>query len=1006
MASGNVALLNEFVSEAREHLAGVGEDLLALEKGGADEWQPRLDRLFRAMHSVKGGASLVACGKIASLAHALETLLDRLRSGQLTLRPGVMDGLLASVDLLHTLLDDVGGSDQVDISAALKRLEDLLQEPAVPAEKPGGGEPASVFRERPGDHAFVSTIRVELGAYLRRTGRAPLSFLTLLQEHGCILDARLHVPDQDLALGLPDGPVEYECDFSSAMPPDQVAAHFQLSAGEWRVSSEQPPAAVPAGEPGAISPRQESGSGGAGLLTRPDGSGEPSYGSHLPAGGIVPEGPAPGANAPGAAEPAPADKPSTVRIGVQVLDRLMTLAGELVLVRNQALRAVEPPDPLMLRQVVQRLNAVTTDVQQAVMLTRMQPVSTLFGKFPRLVRDLAKQLGKQIELTLAGTEVELDKTILEALSDPLTHLVRNCCDHGIETPAERLAAGKPPEGHIVLHAHHEGGQIRIDVRDDGRGIDPRKVRRKALERGLKTAAELAALGDDEVQALILAPGFSTAERVTDLSGRGIGMDVVRTNVEQLRGNLQIESTPGAGTCVHLRLPLTLAIIPCLVVMAGAERYCIPQKDLEELVYLGGGQAGGNVEYAYDQEVYRLRQRLLPLVRLPEVLASPAPFTAATRARKLRTGNGAPQPSVCFAVVKVGSQRFGLVVDQLLDTEEIVVKPMHPVLKPLRCFSGATIMGDGRVALILDVEGIARHAGVFSGGARPPAPAAAEDQAERQTILLFQYGPREQFAVALAMVRRIEEIRAAAIERVGDREYVTVKGRPVRVLRLDRFLDVSPGPEQETMYLLLPRHLKQPAGILMSRIVDTDNLAIQLDTRIYRADGVLGTALVRDRLTLFLDLFRLGDRLAADEKEPEVPRKEPDRRRRILLVEDTAFFRQLVKGYLEGEGYEVVTAANGLLGLNELAAGPFDLVVSDIEMPEMDGWRLARAVREQSGHRGLPLLALTTLNSDSDRRRALECGFDGYEVKIDRERFLASVARLLGEGRDGGGPSHD
>jgi two-component system chemotaxis sensor kinase CheA len=405
-------------------------------------------------------------------------------------------------------------------------------------------------------------------------------------------------------------------------------------------------------------------------------------------------------------EPARKDeRVNTLRINVALLDRLMNLAGELVLVRNQAVRVADPADA-QLRQVVQRLNAVTSGVQQAVMLTRMQPVSNLFGKFPRLVRDLAKQLGKQIELTTRGTEVELDKAILESLSDPLTHLIRNCCDHGIETPAERVAAGKPPQGHVLLHAHHEGGQIRIEVRDDGRGIDPDRVRRKALGQGLKTAAELAAMSTAELQALVLLPGFSTAEQVTEVSGRGVGMDVVKTNVEHVGGSLQIESSPGGGTSVHLRLPLTLAIIPCLIVTAGGQRYAIPQKDLEELVCLEGDKAG-KVETANDQEVYRLRNRLLPLVRLSELLARPRPFDAAARAEILHR----PRPAnalVSFAVVKVGGERFGLVIDGFLNTEEIVVKPMHPVLKPLRIFSGATIMGDGRVALILDTGSLVRR----------------------------------------------------------------------------------------------------------------------------------------------------------------------------------------------------------------------------------------------------------------------------------------------------------
>jgi two-component system chemotaxis sensor kinase CheA len=477
------------------------------------------------------------------------------------------------------------------------------------------------------------------------------------------------------------------------------------------------------------------------------------------------------------------------------------------------------------------------------------------------------------------------------------------------------------------------------------------------------------------------------------------MDVVKTNVEQLGGSLLIESTPGAGTSMHLRLPLTLAIIPCLIVTAGGRRYAIAQKDLEELVCLDGEKAG-KVEVANDQEVFRLRNRLLPLVRLSEVLARPKPFDAAARAEIMRT----PRPAdvlASFAVVKVGQERFGLVIDEFLNTEEIVVKPMHPVLKRLRIFSGATIMGDGQVTLILDIEGIFRHARVPLDTTRPLLVAAGGTEAEKQTVLLFQYGPREQFAVPLVMIRRIEEVRVSHFERVGEREFVTLQGRSVRVLRLDRFLRISPAPEQEVIFLLLPKNLKQPVGILLSRLLDTHRLSIQLDES-HREDGVMGTAIVGERMTLFLDLFRLGDRLEAEEngKASSPPAARPARRR-ILLVEDTQFFRQVVSGYLEQEGYEVVTAVNGALGLRELTRQSFDLVISDIEMPQMDGWTLARAVREQLGRRDLPLLALTTLNSDHDRQRALECGFNGYEVKVDRESLLASVVHLLAHPPGGG-----
>jgi two-component system chemotaxis sensor kinase CheA len=971
MLSGHPELLQEFVNEAREHLALVGEDVLNLEKEGSVNVQDCIDRLFRAMHSVKGGAAVIGCQQIKELAHLLETILGRVRQGQLDPNPVLANALLAGTDLIQTMLDDIEHSEELSIVAVVKRLEELVTLPSPERAA------ATVFDPSEPPEVFHCTLEIDLGSYVRRTGRSLLKFFADLQSLGKVLDARLLVPNHDLKLGLPEGPVPYECSYASAVPPDALAARLLLAHDEIQAKGQAPEPMMPVDTPLSQVPPPAQGSAAASV------------------------------------RPAAPEAPSTVRIGVQILDRLMTLAGELVLARNQALRAVEPYDAPMMRQVVQRLNAITTDMQQAVLLTRMQPVSILFGKFPRLVRDLSRQLGKQIQLSLRGTEVELDKTILEALSDPLTHLVRNCCDHGIELPSRRIAAGKNPEGQIILQARHEGGQIRIELRDDGKGIDAEMIRRKALEKGLKTSAELAAMKDTEVQALILLPGFSTAEKVTELSGRGVGMDVVKTNVEQLGGSLHIESTPGAGTCISLRLPLTLAIIPCLIVRSGGERYAIPQRDLEELVCISAGEVACKVEFAYDQEVYRLRQRLLPLVRLSEVLIRLAPFTATTRAEIHRKHSMARDISPAgdqgerngdrnngihffFAVVKVGSQRFGLVVDELLNTEEVVVKPMHSVLKPLRIYSGSTIMGDGRVALILDIEGIARHAAVSMDIRRERARAAASEQAEEQSVLLFEYGPHEQFAVPLAMVRRIEEIQVSHIEHVGGHEFLTLKGQAVPVVRLDQYMQVSSGPDQKTMYLLLPKHLKQPMGILLSKIIDTESLEIQLDTQTYRDDGIMGTAVVRGRLTLFLDLFRLGDRVAAQSKAVDPATAVADARRRpsILLVEDTQFFRQLVKSYLESQGYAVVIASNGVAGLQALAGQRFDLIVSDIEMPEMDGWRFARAVREDLGLRSVPMLALTTLSSEQDRGRALECGFNELETKLDRESFLARTKSLL------------
>jgi two-component system chemotaxis sensor kinase CheA len=472
------------------------------------------------------------------------------------------------------------------------------------------------------------------------------------------------------------------------------------------------------------------------------------------------------------------------------------------------------------------------------------------------------------------------------------------------------------------------------------------------------------------------------------------MDVVKTNLDRLGGVLEIDSEPGRGTAFTLRLPLTLAIIPCLIVTADGERYAIPQKDIEELVCLHPGQARGRVEHTFDREVVRLRGRLLPLVRLSEVLRRTEPFTPATLAEVLRTYRGRPHNGpLYFAVARVGSRRFGLAVDGILNTEEVVVKPLHEALGGLACFAGATIRGDGRVALILSMEGLARHAAVRFDEAAEAAGEGNGKGPEAQTMLLFRSGPREQFAVPLALVRRIEMVSPGRIERVGEQEVATIQGVPTPVLRLDRFLPVSPCADGGVMYLLLPRNARHPLAILFSAVVDTVQIPVELHRDGVVGDGLLGSAVVRGHLTLFPDLGRLAERMypAGTRPRAELP---PGRRRRVLLVEDTQFFRQVVRGYLEDEGFEVVTADNGAEGLERLESGRFDLVVSDIEMPVMDGWAFARAVRERPDAARLPLLALTTLSSDADRARALACGFDCHETKLDREHFLAAVRELL------------
>lgn len=1005
-------MLDEFITEAKENLSAVERDLLAIESTGYRPPRELIDQIFRGIHSIKGGAGFFALNQVRELSHRMETLLDRMRSGELTPNVPSIDVLLAGTDRILVMLDDVQQSETVDIEPLIRQLDMLLGGPSVAPLASAPIQPTveqgfivETSMRKSGERLCI--IAVDLFALEEKRELSPMHFLEELLRAGELFDGRLEPSSADLTLGIADRLV-YRALLSTRLEPAKLAEATGLLIDEITVLPDEPRGAgevrsLSTGVPPAETPASTKSDEGEKRVPDSAAQSTASEPTIARATADVGRDSRPPSDAeeddPQTAAHKTGDRSGTVRISVELLDKLMTFAGELVLVRNQALLAVEDEQGPF-RNIVQRLSSVTSGLQEAVILTRMQPVGNLFNKFPRVVRDLGKRLGKEVELITTGNEVELDKTVLENLSDPLTHLVRNACDHGIESPDERRKSGKKPMAKIKLSAYQDGGQIHVEIADDGRGVNPTLVRRKALERGLKTDRELAAISDADVINLILLPGFSTAERVTEFSGRGVGMDVVKTNMEQLGGGLEIASEPGQGTAVRLRVPLTLAIIPCLIVKCGGQRYAIPQKDLEELVCLDGRVAKARIEVAFDQEVYRLRDRLLPMVRLNEVLARPKPFNNVTRAEIVQQhfhSDAHPDvsaPPTCFAVIKLGAERFGLIVDEILNTEEIVVKPMQATMKRLRCFAGSTVMGDGRIALILDVGGIARHAGVSFEAARAKQIVKREErEQESQTVLLFKCGDREQLALALPMIRRIVMIHSEHIERVGEQEFIAIDGVATWVLRLDKLLKVSTCPDSATHFLLLPKHVHRPVGLLVSQVIDTETISIDLNTESYREAGVMGSAIVRGHITLFLDIYRLVEKADPDHPTLALPPPTPATRK-VLLVEDTQFFRHLVRGYLSDAGYDVTVADNGQAGLAELDKDDFAFIVSDIEMPIMDGWHLAEAVRKHSRAKHLPMIALTSLSSEKDRLKAKEKGFDRYVQKIDREKFLVAVQEAI------------
>jgi len=535
---------------------------------------------------------------------------------------------------------------------------------------------------------------------------------------------------------------------------------------------------------------------------------------------------------------------TAIRVEVGQLDKLMNLVGELVLARNQILQFTGDAAEPALHHASQRLNIITTELQESVMKTRMQPIENIWAKFPRIVRDVTRELGKKIQLVMEGNETELDRTIIEAIKDPLMHILRNSIDHGIERPEDRLKAGKPEQGLLTLRAFHEGGQVNIEIMDDGGGINVARVKQKAVEKGLITAEAAARLVDREAFHMIFLPGFSTAEKVTNVSGRGVGMDVVKTNIEKIGGSVDIFSEAGQGTTLKIKIPLTLAIIPALIITSGQERFAIPQVNLLELVRLEGETARKGIEMLYGTPVYRLRGRLLPLIYLNRELAlSPAAAAA--------------DEVVHIVVLQADGQQFGMIVDAINDTEEIVVKPLGKQLKNIPCFAGATIMGDGKVALILDVLGLAQISKVIAEArdrsvSEKPVVAAVTEA--RQTLLLFNAGKNSRLAIPLSMVARLEEIPLDSVERAGDQDVVQYRGQILPLIRISSYLTPAEtaGARQDPLQVVVYSESGRSVGLIVGEINDIVDEAITVRREAPRR-GIIGSAVINDKVTDLVDV---------------------------------------------------------------------------------------------------------------------------------------------------------
>ncbi|HEY3381288.1 MAG TPA: chemotaxis protein CheW [Vicinamibacterales bacterium] len=670
---------------------------------------------------------------------------------------------------------------------------------------------------------------------------------------------------------------------------------------------------------------------------------------------------------------------STIRVDVGLLDKLMNLVGELVLARNQILQVNSRREEAALNATSQRLNLITTQLQEGVMKTRMQPIGVVWNKLPRVVRDMASSLQKQIRVEMDGAETELDKSIIEAIKDPLTHIVRNCCDHGIEKPERRVPAGKNPEGRLLLRAFHEGGHVNIEISDDGGGIDPKKLKDKALQKGLVRPEQAERMSDREAVNLVFLPGLSTAEKVTNISGRGVGMDVVKTNIEKIGGGVDVISRVGAGTTVKIKIPLTLAIIPGLVVNSGSERFVIPQVSLQELVRLEGASGRKQIELIHGTPVYRRRGTLLPIAYLDAMLG-------------LRTG---PHDAeiVNIVVLQADGREFGLVVDRINDTQEIVVKPLGKQLKGLSAYAGATIMGDGRVALILDVHGLAEMSGVLNAAQERGHSEAERHEhaaAGRQNYLVFRSGSFERLAVPLSLVARLEEFPLAQIEHAGGRLVIQYRGQILHLVQLSALLENRPVDVtilRDPVQVVVFSDRDHVIGLIVDQVVDIVDEAITVRQSTER-EGLAGVAVVGKKVTDFLDLVSVirsvDDEWFGDEAQKEGAAL-------VMVVDASPFSRALTKNSLELAGHTVIEAISPEEALARLEKERVNVVVASVELPRAGAAHLVRQLRSKEAFAMVRALAVTARAADVKRERA-DLDYDEYLLRSDREGLLRAILR--------------
>ena len=805
-------ILQEFLVESYENLDQLDRDLLELEEVPDD--CDRLASVFRTIHSIKGASGFLALSKLERLTHVGESLLVPLRDGEIRLNNEIATALLQMVDAVRNMLGTIettgeeGEEDYAELVGVLEKLQNQSAPAANDSSEAGNEQPATDTKPTPEPNDSPTESSSAPDKPEPTPTQAPEASNPAAESPSSVSKADGEAPEPAPLKVHDSGDA---ADSSNAKPPeaDQESTYAEtvaaVAAAELKASDQHTPATTP---PVASTLPPIDGPNPAMNSPEPQ---TPNSDAIAGKSGVQ----STSSPKPNSDKKSVADK--TLRVDVEILDNVMNLVGELVLSRNQVLQFSKDEDSAV-NAALQKLNHVTTELQEAVMKTRMQPIRNVWSKLPRVVRDLSNLCGKKVQVEMEGADTELDKTVLEAIKDPLTHVVRNSVDHGIETPEERKTLGKPEAGTLSLRAFHEGGQVNIEIADNGRGLDLERIRQKAIDRGIITLEQAATMHDREVISLILLPGFSTAAKVTNVSGRGVGMDVVKTNIESIGGTLDVQSVSGQGTTLRIKLPLTLAIVPALIVRSLDQSFAIPQVNLLELVRLDRDRAAKEIEYVYGTPVCRLRGNLLPILYLDEILELRTP-----EERREREIAEDQDYTVNIVVLQAEDRQFGLVVDAITDTQEIVVKPLDQFLKGIGTFSGATIMGNGSVSLILDAIGMAQQGKILSDQDNRTPDNLDYDPTKlsrRESWLLVDPGDGNQAAIRLDGIARLEEFANEQLELIDNRTVVQYRGQIMPIIDVNgHFQQVEIDPNREAINVVVYNDGTRNIGVIVHDILD-------------------------------------------------------------------------------------------------------------------------------------------------------------------------------------------